>query len=183
MEDTDLQKRVSDLEQELGALKKSLKADAEAAPRSKSLFQFLKENWVLLSFATALLTAGYVKFRFGINYFDSYRNVAINRDLSSFYEHMGDGMMAKNQWEAAEQAYREALKVNPNNDSATFKIAKAEVFQPAPGEKYPAAEVIDAKLKYLLEKFPDDYQIYYLKGLRYEQMQDTENARVWLQVH
>src|ERR1035441_6664023 len=84
MEEPDLQKRVSDLEQEVNTLKKSLKADAEPlgiGARSQNLARFLIANWVLLSFVSALLIAGYVKITFGIDYFESYRNTAANREL------------------------------------------------------------------------------------------------------
>ena len=184
MEEPDLQKRVSDLEQEVNTLKKSLKADAEPlgiGARSQNLARFLIANWVLLSFVSALLIAGYVKITFGIDYFESYRNTAANRELSRFYEQMGDRMMAKSEWPAAEQAYRNALQINPNNAVATFGIAKAQVFQPVPGEKFWAPEVVDARLDYLLARFPDDDQIDFLKAIRYQSTGNDEEAVAWLQ--
>jgi tetratricopeptide (TPR) repeat protein len=184
MEEPDIQKRVSDLEQKVDTLRKSLKADAAPVgliARSQSIARFLGANWALLSFVAALLVAGYVKYRFGIDYFESYRNVATNRELSNFYEQMGDRMMAKSEWQAAEQAYRNALQINANNTEATFGIVKAQVFQPVPGEKYWAPEVVDARLDYLLSRFPDDYQIYFLKAIRYRSTGDNAEAASWLQ--
>ncbi len=184
MEGPDLQKRVSDLEQEVETLKKSLKAAAEPPgllARSQNIARFLIANWVLLSFVSALLVAGYVKYRFGIDYFENYRNTATNGELSNFYGQMGDRMMAKSEWQAAEQAYRNALQVNPNNSAATFGIVKAQVFQPVPGEKFWAPEVVDARLDYLQSRFPDDYQVYFLKAIRYRAMGDDTEAASWLQ--
>ena len=184
MEEPDLLKRVSDLEQEVNTLKKSLKEKEQPlglAARCQKLARLLIANWVLLSFVSALLIAGYVKYRFGIDYFENYRNVAATKELSKFYEQMGDRMMGKSEWQAAEQAYRDALKINPNNTAATFGIVKAQVFQPVPGEKYWAPEVVDARLDYLLSRFPDDYQVYFLKGMRYQAFGNTEEARAWLQ--
>jgi tetratricopeptide (TPR) repeat protein len=184
MEETDIQKRVSDLELEVDALKKLLKADAEPRglmARSQKLARLLIANWVLLSFVSALLIAGYVKYRFGIDYFESYENIATNRKVSLIYQQMGDRLMAKSEWRAAEEAYSEALKTNPNNPAATRGIAMAQVFQPVTGEKFPAPEVEDAKLKYLEDQFGEDYQIDYLKAIRYEATGDFETALGLLQ--
>ena len=184
MEEPDIQKRVSDLEQEVNALKKLLKADA--APRglmaqSQKLARLLIANWALLSFVSALLIAGYVKFKYDIDYFQSYENIATNRKVSLIYQQMGDRLMAKSEWKAAEEAYGDALKTNPNNPAATRGIAMAQVFQPVAGEKYSAPEVEDAKLKYLEEQFGEDYQIDYLKAIRYEMTGDFETALGLLQ--
>ena len=131
MEEPDIQKRVSDLEQEVNALKKLLKADVEPRgimARSRTLARFLIANWVLLSFVSALLIAGYVKYKYDIDYFQSYENIATNRKVSLIYQQMGDRLMAKSEWKAAEEAYGDALKTNPNNPAATRGIAMAQVF-------------------------------------------------------
>jgi tetratricopeptide (TPR) repeat protein len=184
MDEPDLLKRVSDLEQEVKALKTSSKADAKQAGlavRCQTFARLLIANWVLLSFVSALLIAGYVKYRYGIDYFESYRNASTNKELSKFYEQMGDRLMGRTEWSAAEQAYRSALQINPNNAAATFGLVKAQVFEPVPGEKYWAPEVVDTRLDYLFSRFPDDYQIYFLKALRYDEMGKSEEARSWLQ--
>lgn len=93
MEEADLPKRVSDLEQAVKALTASQKTDTERsglAARGQSFAKLLIANWVLVSFVSALLVAGYVKYRFGIDYFENYRNVATTKQLSKFYEQMGD---------------------------------------------------------------------------------------------
>src|SRR5208282_945143 len=85
MEEPDILARVSSLEQEVKALKASL--DAEAKPvgltgRSQKLARFLIANWVLLSFVSGLLVAGYVKIKFDIDPLESYRAAADKRELS-----------------------------------------------------------------------------------------------------
>jgi tetratricopeptide (TPR) repeat protein len=184
MEEPDLLKRVSDLEQEVKTLKASANAEAEKsslAARCQQLAQVLIANWVLLSFISALLVAGYVKYKFGIDYFESYRNASTTKDLSRFYERLGDRMMGRGEWKAADQNYSAALKMNANNADATYGMVKAEVFQPLPGEKYAAPEVIDATLEYLSSRFPNDYQIDYLRAVRYQSMGKIDEERLWLQ--
>ena len=180
MEQPDLSSRVSALEEELRALKTSQKTDVKRGGRLRTCVRFLIGNWVLLSFLSALLTAAYVKYEYHVDYFESYRNIYETKKLSGFYEQMGDRMMAKTEWQAAEQAYRAALQLDANNTAATFGIVKAQVFQPLPGQKYFAPEVVDAKLDYLSFLFPDDYQIYFLKALRYDGMGDFKQEKSWL---
>jgi tetratricopeptide (TPR) repeat protein len=181
MEDPDVLKRVSDLEREVEALRASLKVEQTASTsRFQKLARWLIANWVLVSFLAALTTATYVKFRFGVDYLENYRTLSTTKGLSEFYREMGDRLMISAEWDAAEQAYRVALQVNPNNTRATYGIAKAQVFQPLPGQKYYAPEVVDAKLDYLQSRFPDDHEIYFLKSIRYQDQGDLEKAKLWL---
>jgi tetratricopeptide (TPR) repeat protein len=179
VDEASLLNRVSALEREVETLKKPKKTSEGGGPL-KACTRFLIANWVLLSFLSAIFTAVYVKYRFQIDYFESYRNISDTKKLADFYERMGDRLMASSEWQAAEEAYSSALKLNPNNTAATFGIAKAEVFQPVAGQKYVAPEVVDAKLDYLLARFPDDYQIYFLKSIRYHMMGRNEEAESWL---
>ena len=149
--------------------------------QAQRFLHFLIANWVLISFLSALLIAVYVKFRFGVDYFENYRNISTTKELSRFHQQMGDRMMAASEWQAAEEAYRAALQVSSNNMAATFGIVKAQVFQPLPGQKFFAPEIVDAKLDYLLSRFPNDDQVYFLKGLRVQQTGDDKQAIAWLQ--
>jgi tetratricopeptide (TPR) repeat protein len=144
---------------------------------TRTVLSFLIANWALLSFLAAGAVAIYVKYRFGVDYFESYRNISTTNKLSSFYQKMGDRLMASSEWEAAEQAYRAALQIRPNNSEATFGVVKAEIFQPMPGQDFYVPDVVDAKLDYLLSCFPDDYQIWFLKGLRCLHRQEYDEAK------
>ncbi|MGO9402934.1 MAG: tetratricopeptide repeat protein [Terriglobales bacterium] len=179
MDEPNLLNRVSALEEQVKALSESRNAETKEGGRLRAFARFLIANWVLLSFLSAIFTAVYVRYRYQVDYFESYRNISDTKKLASFYERMGDRMMAANEWTAAEEAYQAALKLNPNNTAATFGIAKAEVFQPVAGAKYTAPEVVDAKLDYLLERFPDDYQVYFLKAIRYREMGRNDQAEAW----
>jgi tetratricopeptide (TPR) repeat protein len=179
--------KIIDLEKQIA----DLKTDMEIAKKPnlfvravQSVATFAISNWVLLSFVVALLTAIYVKIKFKIDYFESYRDVATKKMLSEFYRELGDRMLIDNEWEAGESAYRDSLTINPTNIKATYGIAKASVFQPLKGQKFYAPEIADAKLDYLIENSAqrrEDYaQLFFLKSINRSQQGDEEATRNWL---
>lgn len=182
MEKMQLLKRLHRLEEEIQLFKEDL---APTTKRNKfitgfqKLGKFIISNWILLSFIVAVATAVYVKFVFDVDYFENYRNISTTQKLSDFYRQLGERMMACSEWKAAEDAYRSALEINQNNIRATYGVLKARVFQPLEGEKYYAPEVVDVKLDYLLSSFPDDYEIYFLKALRYQAQGYNKDAMSW----
>jgi tetratricopeptide (TPR) repeat protein len=179
--------KIIDLEKQIA----DLKTDMEIAKKPnlfvravQSVATFAISNWVLLSFVVALLTAIYVKIKFKIDYFESYRDVATKKMLSEFYRQLGDRMLITSEWEAGESAYRDSLTINPTNIKATYGIAKASVFQPLKGQKFYAPEIADAKLDYLIEHSAqrrEDYaQLFFLKGINKSEQRDEEATRNWL---
>jgi tetratricopeptide (TPR) repeat protein len=223
MEETNLHKRVSDLEEQVKAFKASVNAEVErsvpapvrgfagllmaswvsvafllilsiaafafvihffqsdsnvsAANEVSDLLRLLIRNWVLVAFVGGLAIVAYVKIMFGLDYFENYRSASTTRDLSRFYEKMGDRLMGISEWQAAEEAYKAALKINPNNTTATYGIAKAQVFNPVHGEKVSTQEVIDARLEHLFLYCDTDYQLHFLQGLRFEGMMKYDKAK------
>jgi len=179
MEEGKLEERVKALDREISALKAQIKIGQgqQGASSIERVARVLITNWVLISFIAALGTAVYVKFRFGIDYLESYRNLSTTKTLSEFHRRMGDRLMVSAEWEAAEQSYQSALQINPNNIKATYGLIKAHVFHPLPGKKYYTPEVVDARLQYLSSEFPDDDDIYYLKATRYFDQQDNGKAK------
>ncbi len=176
----DLEKQIADLKTDMEISKKpNLFVRAV-----QSVATFTISNWVLLSFVVALLTAIYVKIKFKIDYFESYRDVATKKMLSEFYRQLGDRMLIENEWEAGESAYRDSLTINPTNIRATYGIAKASVFQPLKGQKFYAPEIADAKLDYLIEhsaQSREDYaRLFFLKSINRSQQGDEEATRNWL---
>jgi tetratricopeptide (TPR) repeat protein len=186
MEVPEIQKRVSDLEQEVAALKKTVQAGTEAARsagRLQKLSGFLKDNWVLLSFVATLLIAGWGKLHYGAAYFEKFETAKTNRELSEFHTKMGDRFLGLGELQSAKQAYAEALTINPDNQKAVWGNELAQVFDPPPGEVYSAPEVIDAKLDYLKEnkEFGNDYRLNLLEAVRYEGMRDDDKAMTAIQ--
>jgi tetratricopeptide (TPR) repeat protein len=175
MEDNELEERLEKLEAGL----KALQTPPEPPSRLARLSKFLIANWVLLSFVAAMLTAVYVKFNFGVDYFRDYRSIQAKNTLTAFYTHMGDVLMGRAEWRAAEDAYRNALQIDPGNTTATLGVVKAQIFKPEDGSQFYAAEVVDAKLAYLLAMYPHDAQLMFLKANRLEDEQDTAQAIEW----
>lgn len=176
--------RLHRLERELEELK------AEIAPPAvrwrflrpaQRLGGVITNYWVLFSVLIALVTALYVQYRFQIDPWEEYRNIAANRDISRLYQKLGDRMLANTEWQAAEDAYRAALEVNPNNIEATNGIVKAQVLQPMSDEQFFVPEIVETRLEVLEREFPDDYQVLFLKGTYYLLMEDYPNASLWLQ--
>jgi len=179
-----MQERISELEREI----KFLKAELQPKTRKEKVFLgmhksflFILSYWAFLTFLTGLITATYIKYQFGLDYFEPYRHTATVKKIADVYCQIGDRMMLYNEWKAAEEAYQNAIKIHPANVKATAGILKAQVFQPPAGQKIYAPEVVDAKLASLLSLFPDDYEVYCLKGVRYLNQGEIEQAKTWFE--
>ena len=184
MDENALAERLNRLEEGLKSLQTSASVPKPAEAqitKIRRFLQFLLANWVLLSFVFALATVVYVKFAFGVDYLREYRSIKAKHDLSDLYTRMGDILMGRGEWDAAEDAYHNAQQINPDSLAATRGMVKAQVFKPPAGEKYYIPEVVDAKLDYLLSLYPDDDQLLFLKGTRFEDQDDAKDAIAWYQ--
>lgn len=181
MEEKTLLKRLHELEEAVERLKSELSAEnrKSAAENFRKLALFTLAYWPLLSFLTAIGIAFYVKWAFGVDYFENYRSLATTRDVSEFYRSLGDTLLQRQEWEAAEEAYQQSVEVNRNNTAASYGIVKARVFQPLKDQRYTIPEVTDAKLEYLLAKMPDDADVAGLKAYREWERQDYDSAMKW----
>ena len=182
MENKQLQKRLHKIEEELLVLREDLEPSAENKwKRSlKRTSKFLISYWPLVSLAFAIAIAIIAEIFYGVGPFESYRAIKTTRELSKFYSELGDNLLFRAEWEAAEVAYRTALEIDKNNTQATYGIFKAQVFQPLEGQKFYAPEVADAKLDYLEDKIGDDYQTKFLRGVYHFSLQHYEEAFDWL---
>jgi len=163
---------------------KLLKENSASPPKPGKIAQLIKiiiTHWGLISFAFAMATLFYVKVNFDIDYFEDYRNASTTKKISEVYRELGDRLMVNSEWKAAEDAYLKAVEINPNNIQATYGVVKAQIFAPMKGESYAGLEVVEAKLDYLLTQFPDDYHLYFLKGVLYTLRSDNPIAIQWLQ--
>jgi len=146
--------------------------------------------WALLAFVFAVGIAVYVKIKFKIDYFESYRDLATKKMLSDFYRELGDRMLATAEWEAAEEAYRNSLAINPTNIKATHGIAKATVLQPLKGQQFYGPDLADYKLDYLIDhsvgnsdpqdRRRDTAELYFLKSINRSSNADDVGSRTWL---
>lgn len=143
--------------------------------RFNSLFN---SYWVLASFISALLILGYVYYAFGVDYFEDYRKLATTRSSAEFYRKLGDQMLSRAEFKSAEEAYQEALKINPNNLAATQGILRTQVLEPLKGEKYYRPEVVEAKLNHLMTILgQDDYLIHYYRGILHSDQYEYDEAK------
>lgn len=180
MSEEDLHDRVRALEAEVRALRVDPGGSVISKPAGtplRRLGRFLVTYWVLISFFIAILTAVYVRFRYEIDFFETYANTQIRKDLAEVHRHLGDELMGAMEWEAASGAYRRALEFDPHSSAAAYGVVKAQVFEPLPGQQYVPDKVIATKLEYLSELLPDDdYQIVFMRGVHAWLRQDPERA-------
>lgn len=181
-------KRIAELEEELATIK-SVVVPPQSLGWLRSVASFLLSYWVLLSFLVAVGTVAYVQFAIGIDYFEQYREQAVKKELSVLHRKLGDRLIARAAWEEAANAYKEALKINPNNVAASVGLVEAQIFLPSGQQKFVVPEVIDAKLQYLKElptlkelvrlkeRRDDTYIIHFLEGVRYYDRGDYTAAR------
>jgi tetratricopeptide (TPR) repeat protein len=172
--------RIAALEEELANIKSliaSTQPGSHLLQHIRRLAKFLLSYWLLLSFAVAVGTAVYVKYAFEIDYFEQYRDQSTTKKLSELYRQLGDRMLARSEWESAASAYTEALKIYSHNAAATSGLVKAQVFLPDAPQKFLEREVVDVKLQYLEELFPNDFIVLFLKGVRSLDMNDYGAAQ------
>lgn len=184
--------KIAELEKQLKVLKSDIAEVRKPNPivaAAQGAIKWAVTYWVLLGFLFGVAAVIYVKLRFKIDYFETYRDLATKKMLSEFYRNLGDRMMIWSEWNAAETAYRDSLAINPTNVKATYGIAKVGVFQPLKGEKSYATEVAEMKIDYLIRNPPpnakgkdirrDFAQLYFIKGLSRADAGDDSDARVW----
>lgn len=195
MENDKLLRRLHEIEEELQVIRQGL--ENRPAGRLEKFSKSLQSHSALVTLVIAAATAIIAYTFFGVAPFENYRAIKTTRELSQFYSRLGDDLLFRQDWEAAEIEYRTALEIDKNNLQATYGIFQAQIFQPLDGQKYYAPEVADAKLDYLEKKLPNDYlayflggyygkklpknyQVYFLRGTYYLLQQDYANAEVWL---
>jgi tetratricopeptide (TPR) repeat protein len=199
MDHEKLLKRLHEIEEELQELRQEVEPPAKNGwkVRFEKFSDFLKSQSPLIAFTIAALTTIIAFVFFRVDPFESYRTIKTTRELSRFHSKIGDDLLFREDWQAAEFEYRTALEIDKNNIQATYGIFEAQIFQPLEGQKYFAPEVADAKLDSLEEMLPNyylvhflgklyekrtpqNYQVYFLRGTYYFLLQDYPNAQKWL---
>jgi tetratricopeptide (TPR) repeat protein len=176
------EERLGKLEAELADYRNKLEAQAShPMERLRAVARFFLSYWTLFSFLFAVIVMVYVKYTFDIDYFENYRNQAEIRDLSDFHRKMGDQFIGKTEWQAAEKAYQQALDIDKNNIQAAYGLVKSQVFLPLEGKKYYDPEIVNTRLNYLEEFFPNDYLLSYLRATYYVDKQELGEAQKWFE--
>ncbi|HEV3469316.1 MAG TPA: hypothetical protein VG148_08350 [Pyrinomonadaceae bacterium] len=139
-------------------------------------FSFLDravKYWVIWVVLGALL----IHVVYGVPYFESIQNSSITTKSSEYYRQLGDRMAEHAEFRAAEEAYLNALKVNPNNIKATHVLMRVQVMNPTiQGGRYEPA-VVDSRLGFLKKLFPDDYLLSYWEGIKLRDQRESKGRR------
>lgn len=158
--------KVLTLEKDILTLKSRLQPPSKPV-RFGSFVRFYRwsvTNWTFLAFMTTLFIAGWVYYKYGVGYFEQYRNISVSKEASKTYQAIGDRLLLWGEFKAAEEAYKTSLEINPYNIDARYGLLRTQVLNPEQGKETYTPEVVDARLKVLSERFKDDYIIPYYYG-------------------
>ena len=179
MEIENILRRVHELEIEIQKLKTQLAKNPRRQVQVvvKKSVGFVLTYWTLLSFLVAILIALYIKYSFDVDYFESYRSVAASRKISEFHDKLGQSLLLRQEWSAAEDSFTKALAANPNNAAASYGLVKSLIFKPPPGEKFTSPETQDTMLAFLRSERPDDPDLDLLQAWRYWAQSQAAEAK------
>lgn len=175
---------VAELEERVRLLKARLpEGDGGRTFRAgaKRVYRHVLDNWGFFAFLFALAVAAVVYVRYGIGYFESYENTYNTKTSAQYYVDIGERLLMRAEFGAAEDAFATALGINSNNLDARHGLMKAQVLKPVEGRKKYTPEIVQAKLKYLEELFKskgvNQHLIFYFKGVMKEDQDDQKAAR------
>ena len=169
MANDDMRRRLADVDEELARIRRSIPQDRSHLGRLRKAASFCEAYWEELLGLLFARCCGWICLQSVWHYVlrAVYREAkSAKKQLAAAHRRLGDRLLALQEWPAAAGAYRQAMQVYPYDDSAAMGLVKADVFVPESGQSFYAPEVVDGKLEYLIEKFPDDYVVQYLLGLR-----------------
>lgn len=168
----DQRRKIRLLEEEIKELRNKSNSNSPLRTRVLTGFlrlsRFLTRHQFLFTLLAGVITIIYIQSIYKIDPFESYRNTATTKDLSVFYQKLGDELMFRQSWPDAEKAYKAALALQPNNSEAALGLTKVQIFTPSEGQKYADTEIVDAKINYLIDLFPDDEDLHYLRAVSLE---------------
>jgi tetratricopeptide (TPR) repeat protein len=144
----------------------------------KSLPQSIQTNWTLLAFCAAVLIALFVNWRYEVGYFESYKNISDTKKSALYYKQIGDSLIPRAEFKAAEGFYKTALEINPNYIEARRGLMKTQVLTPVEGYNDYTPVVAEAKINYLEQISPGDYLVPYFRGILKVKQNDQTAARV-----
>lgn len=167
MERAELLKKLQELERQVDALK-------DEFPRPRTLKRaFLKGKWVLDGLVAywivlALVVGVIVNRSYNVAVFESIKNIGVNNTSSDYYYRVGETLMEHAQFDAAGEAFTQALAINPSNAPARQALLKVKAFEPVADSGEPNLLVVENRLRGLRDAGifgEDDYLLLYLRGL------------------
>src|SRR6185436_19283649 len=104
---------------------------------------------------------------YDVSFFEAQRNTFETKQTAETYRRLGDRLMLYGERDAAKDAYRNALRINPNDMAAARNLAKAQVFDSPSGQTNIIPLVVNQQIEYLNSFVTDSkerYIISYFKG-------------------
>lgn len=182
--DTDvILRRVHELELEVQKLKTQLATDGKRRVQVvvKKSVGFVLTYWTLLSFVVAIGVALYIKKAFNVDYFENYRTLAASREIADFHNRLGNDLLQRQEWTAAEEAFTRALAANANHADAGYGLLKSRIFKPVGSEKFTSPRTQDTMIAFLRGQRPEDPDLDMLQAIRHwEQGQKKEASQAAL---
>ena len=166
---------VAGLEHRLSEIKSSLNPQQRGISARKAA-QFFLTYWTLFAFGATVLFALYVYCRYGVGYFESYKNISDTKKSAQYYKDIGDSLVPRAEFKAAEGAYAEALRINPNYIEGRLGLMRSQVLSPLEGYKKFTTVVVEARLNYLKQISPNDHLIPYFRGILKMEQDDKPGA-------
>jgi tetratricopeptide (TPR) repeat protein len=132
--------------------------------------------WVPLALIIGLLANWW----FGVGFFESIQNIAVNKTSSRYYQEIGDKLVLRGEFKAAEESYQTAADINENNINARYGLIRSQVMKPPPGRKTYTPEMVEARLSYLTDEespLKNDFLMPYYRGMIFMKKDEKEAAK------
>lgn len=157
MDSTQLLEKLTELDTEIQKLKDELSQQEKTNWQKvkaavKSIFEWISDHWAF----SALVVGAVLYWAFGLSLIEDIRHKAIANNSAEYYRKLGDKMMERAEFKAAEEAYRSALEINSYNIDARHRLLRVQVLQPLIGASRYNPVVANARLTYLKDLFKDD---------------------------
>lgn len=151
--------------------------------RVKRGFRYFVNNIGFFAFLATVAIASYVYFEYGVGYFESYENISVTKRSANYYLRTGNVFINRAEFNAAEEAFKTALEINPYNIDARRGLLKAQVLKSEVGARSFMPEIVNAKLNYLQteEGFRNDPLLLYFQGRVFKETGDRKQAREYFQ--
>ncbi len=177
-EEQKLRERVDELDNRLTQLR------ARLAPEQKTIFGTLKnglgwakDNWTFLAFVVSIASIIYVYNKYGVSYFESYKNIANTKESAKRYKTTGDELLLHAEFKAADEAYQTAVAIDPSFIDAREGLMRTQILNSVGSFGTYTPVAVEAKLKSLEKVSPQDYLIPYIRGIIKIDQDSKDEAR------
>lgn len=132
--------------------------------RLKKILDSVLKYWLPL----ALLLGLFINWWYGVGFFDEIKDAADKKRAAQYYVNIGNALLMRAEFKAAEEAFVTALDIKENDLDAHHGRLRLQVLNPVKDRKTYTPEIVEAKLAYLgSEESPlkNDFLIPYYRGV------------------